>query len=99
MEASARLWTTLRFTPSRNDCAGGFQWTNPDIPANHAMNVGSGQLLPRVRFAYRLSRPIRDEHVAGDPVGSLTLPVFRGGYGQSPDPNQWHYLRDSEVRC
>jgi hypothetical protein len=49
------------------------------VPIDSTMNVGNGQFLPRVGFAYRLTNRT----------------VIRGGYGMSADPNQWHYLRNS----
>lgn len=49
------------------------------VPMDSTMDVGGGQFLPRVGFAYRLTEKT----------------VVRGGYGMSADPSQWHYLRNS----
>lgn len=50
-----------------------------NVPMNSNMDVGHGQFLPRVGFAYRLTEKT----------------VVRGGYGMSADPNQWHFLRNA----
>jgi hypothetical protein len=49
------------------------------VPMNSTMDVGHGQILPRIGFAYRVTEKT----------------VVRGGFGISADPNQWHYLRNS----
>ncbi|MGH9512213.1 MAG: carboxypeptidase regulatory-like domain-containing protein [Terriglobales bacterium] len=48
-------------------------------PVNDRMDVGSGQFLPRVGIAYRLT----------------SSTVVRAGYGMSADPYQWHVLRNA----
>lgn len=50
-----------------------------NIPENDGIDVGFGQFLPRVGFAYRV-RPAT---------------VIRGGYGMSADPYTWHVLRNA----
>jgi len=50
-----------------------------NVPLDDHMDVGVGQLLPRVGFAYRLT----------------SSTVVRGGYGMSADPYQWHVLRNA----
>ena len=49
------------------------------VPVNDHMDVGHGQFLPRVGFAYRLT----------------SSTVVRGGYGMSADPYTWHVLRNA----
>lgn len=50
-----------------------------NVPLNDGIDVGSGQFLPRVGFAYRLR----------------SSTVIRGGYGMSADPYTWHVLRNA----
>jgi hypothetical protein len=50
-----------------------------NIPRDDFIDVGSGQFLPRLGAAYR--------------VTSST--VIRAGYGQSADPNNWRYFRNA----
>jgi hypothetical protein len=49
------------------------------IPENDGVDAGSGQFLPRVGLAYRLTEKT----------------VIRAGYGMSADPNQYHFLRNA----
>lgn len=49
------------------------------VPRNDGVDVGSGQFLPRIGFAYRLTEKT----------------VVRGGYGMSADPNNFRYFRNS----
>lgn len=50
-----------------------------NIPQDDRMDVGSGQFMPRVGVAYRLT----------------SSTVIRAGYGMSADPYQWHVLRNA----
>jgi carboxypeptidase family protein len=52
---------------------------NGSIPVNDHMDVGSGQFLPRIGAAYRLT----------------SNTVLRAGYGMSADPYTWHVLRNA----
>ena len=49
------------------------------VPKNSGVDTGSGQFLPRVGFAYRLTPKT----------------VLRAGYGMSADPNNYHFLRNA----
>jgi hypothetical protein len=49
------------------------------VPRNDNVDVGRGRFLPRIGVAYRLTNST----------------VIRGGYGQSSDPNNWRYFRNS----
>ena len=49
------------------------------VPRNDGIDVGSGQFLPRVGFAYRVTPST----------------VIRTGYGMSADPYTWHVLRNA----
>ena len=48
-------------------------------PRNDGIDVGSGQFLPRLGVAYRLTQST----------------VVRAGYGMSADPNNWRYFRNA----
>jgi hypothetical protein len=48
------------------------------VPIDAGVDAGSGQFLPRVGFAYRIS----------------SKTVFRGGYGMAADNNNWRFLRN-----
>ncbi len=48
------------------------------VPIDDGVNAGSGQFLPRVGMAYRLS----------------SKTVFRAGYGMAADNNNWRFLRN-----
>jgi hypothetical protein len=50
-----------------------------NIPLDDGVDTGSGQWLPRVGLAYRLSNST----------------VIRAGYGQSADPTNWRFFRNS----
>ena len=52
---------------------------NGNVPQNDGVDVGSGQFLPRVGAAYRLTNST----------------VIRAGYGMSVDPNNWRYFRNA----
>lgn len=49
------------------------------VPRNDGIDVGHGQFLPRIGIAYRLTEKT----------------VIRAGWGQSADPNNWRYFRNS----
>ena len=49
------------------------------VPRDDRVDVGHGQLLPRVGLAYRLTPST----------------VIRAGFGQSADPNNWRYFRNA----
>ncbi|HTD21043.1 MAG TPA: TonB-dependent receptor [Terriglobales bacterium] len=49
------------------------------VPRDDRVDVGSGQFLPRIGIAYRLT----------------SSTVIRAGYGQSADPNNWRYFRNA----
>jgi hypothetical protein len=49
------------------------------IPKNDGVDTGSGQFLPRIGLAYRLTNKT----------------VIRAGYGMSADPNNYHFLRNA----
>jgi hypothetical protein len=64
------------FNPSTgNVMIGGFG----SVPQNDGIDVGSGQFLPRVGLAYRLT----------------SSTVIRAGYGQSADPTNWRDFRNN----
>jgi len=50
-----------------------------NVPVDDGIDVGHGQFLPRLGFAYRLT----------------SSTVIRAGYGQSADPNNWRYFRNA----
>ena len=50
-----------------------------NVPRNDGIDVGSGQFLPRVGIAYRVTPST----------------VIRAGYGISADPYSWHVLRNA----
>ena len=50
-----------------------------NVPQNDGIDVGSGQFLPRVGVAYRVTAST----------------VIRVGYGMSADPYTWHVLRNA----
>jgi Carboxypeptidase regulatory-like domain/TonB dependent receptor len=52
---------------------------NGNVPLDNGVDVGHGQLLPRLGIAYRL--------------GSKT--VIRAGYGMSADSNNWRFFRNN----
>lgn len=52
---------------------------NGNVPQGDGVDVGSGQFLPRVGVAYRLT----------------SSTVIRGGYGMSADPNNWRFFMNS----
>ncbi|MGA2262220.1 MAG: TonB-dependent receptor [Acidobacteriota bacterium] len=52
---------------------------NGSVPLNDGVDVGHGQVLPRVGLAYR--------------IGSKT--VIRAGYGMSADSNNWRFFRNN----
>ncbi|HMK28532.1 MAG TPA: TonB-dependent receptor [Terriglobales bacterium] len=73
-----------------SDNGKGLRWFNPatgnvliggygNVPQDDGIDVGHGQLLPRVGAAYRLS----------------SSTVVRAGYGMSADPNNWRYFRNA----
>jgi hypothetical protein len=49
------------------------------IPKNDGVDTGSGQFLPRIGLAYRLTNKT----------------IIRTGYGMSADPNNYHFLRNA----
>lgn len=73
-----------------SDHGKGVRWFNPNdgnvyiggygsVPQNDGVDVGHGQLLPRVGVSYRLT----------------SSTVIRGGYGMSADPNNFRYFRNA----
>jgi len=52
---------------------------NGSVPLNDGVDVGKGQILPRVGLAYR--------------IGDKT--VIRAGYGMSADSNNWRFFRNN----
>jgi hypothetical protein len=58
-----------------NVLVGGFG----NVPRNDGIDVGHGQLLPRLGLAYRLT----------------SSTVLRAGYGQSADPTNWRFFRNN----
>ncbi|HKD92603.1 MAG TPA: TonB-dependent receptor [Terriglobales bacterium] len=81
-------WEYYPFGYSDHDT--GLRWFNPatgnvllggygGVPRDDGIDVGSGQFLPRLGVAYRLTEKT----------------VLRGGYGMSADPNNWRYFRNS----
>ena len=48
------------------------------VPIDDGVDVGSGQFLPRVGIAYRLTEKT----------------VIRAGYGMSADPNNFRFVRN-----
>ncbi len=50
-----------------------------NVPRNDGIDVGSGQVLPRVGIAYRL----------------MSSTVIRAGFGQSADPSSWRRFRET----
>ncbi|GAC1703273.1 MAG: hypothetical protein NVS9B4_10920 [Candidatus Acidiferrum sp.] len=49
------------------------------VPRDDGVDAGHGQFLPRIGIAYRLT----------------SSTVIRAGFGQSADPNNWRYFRNS----
>ena len=73
-----------------SDHSTGLRWFNPNdgnvyiggygnVPQDDGIDVGSGQFLPRIGLAYRLT----------------SSTVIRAGYGMSADPNNWRYFRNA----